>query len=61
MRPLLDELLAPDRLARQGLFAPAAVRALVDAHVEGRSDLRKPLWTILVLQLWLEAHRHPFV
>ena len=32
-----------------------AVRSLVDAHCSGKADLRKPLWTLLVLQLWLRA------
>ena len=55
MRPLMEELFAPERLRAQGLFRPEAVRSLVDAHCSGKADLRKPLWTLLVLQLWLRA------
>lgn len=55
MRPLMEELFAPGRLRAQGLFRPEAVRSLVDAHCSGKADLRKPLWTLLVLQLWLRA------
>lgn len=58
MRPLLEEMLAETRLRQQGIFAPQAVRALMEAHFSGRADMRKPLWTLLVLQLWLEAQRH---
>ncbi len=55
LRPLVEELLGEDFLRRQGLFNPAAVRALVDEHVSGRADRRKSLWTLLVLQLWWRA------
>ena len=57
LRPLLEEMLAPDRLLAEGIFEPRAIRALLDAHFSGRADLRKPLWSLLVFQLWREAHR----
>ena len=57
MRPLLEEMLGESRLRQQGIFAPQAVRALMEAHFSGRADMRKQLWTLLVLQLWLEAQR----
>lgn len=53
MRPLMEDLLNENHLRKQGIFAPKVVRALMDAHISGREDLRKPLWTLLVLQLWL--------
>ena len=56
LRPLVEELLGEDFLRRQGLFNPAAVRALVNEHVSGRADRRKSLWTLLVLQLWWRAN-----
>ena len=36
---------------------PAAVRALIEAHVARRRDNRRELWALLVLQLWSEACR----
>lgn len=57
LRPLVEELLGVEHLRQQGLFAPAVVRGLVDAHMSGKADLRKPLWTLLVLQLWLQHHK----
>jgi len=50
--PLMKELLAPEALEREGLFRPSAVGALVDAHLAGRSDERKRLWTLLAFRLW---------
>ncbi|WP_300706819.1 asparagine synthase (glutamine-hydrolyzing) [uncultured Desulfovibrio sp.] len=58
LRPLLEDMLAPARLREQGILDPQAARRLMDAHFSRRQDLRKPLWTLLVLQLWLEARGH---
>ncbi len=60
LKPLVDDLLGETHLKRQGLFNPKAVRALVDQHTSGRADRRKELWTLLVLQLWLE-HNKPSI
>jgi asparagine synthase (glutamine-hydrolysing) len=51
---LLDRQLEPDRLRRQGLLRPEAVSRLVAEHRAGVRDHRKPLWTLLMLQLWLD-------
>ncbi|MDE5833400.1 MAG: asparagine synthase (glutamine-hydrolyzing) [Desulfovibrio sp.] len=53
LKPLLLELCSPARLASQGIFNPEAVRTLMERHFSGAEDLRKPLWTLLVLQIWL--------
>ena len=54
LRPMLLDLLAEPRLRAQGMLDPQAVRVLVDEHLAGRADHRKPLWTLLMLQLWSE-------
>lgn len=54
LAPLLDRLLAPDRLRRQGLFRPEEVARRIREHREGVRDHRKPLWTLLMFQLWHE-------
>ncbi len=50
--PLMDSLLDPSRLARQGLFRPEEVARTVAEHRSGVRDHRKPLWTLLMFQLW---------
>jgi asparagine synthase (glutamine-hydrolysing) len=52
LRPLFEDLFSADSLARAGVFEPAAVRALLDRHLAGQADLRKPLWTIGAFLLW---------
>ena len=53
-RILADEL-NPDRLKRQGIFAPSTVQALLSEQLQGRADNRRILWNLLMFQLW---HRH---
>ncbi len=57
LRPLVEELLGDQFLQEQGLFHIPTVRNLVNAHMDGSKDLRKPLWTLLVLQLWWKAQK----
>ncbi len=57
MRPLMEDMLNVDTLRKQGIFNPQAVRKLMDLHISGLTDLRKPLWTLLVFQLWWQAHK----
>ena len=54
LRPLLEYHLSADRLRRQGLFRPEAVRNLVDAHMSKKMNCRKELFNLLVFQLWHE-------
>jgi asparagine synthase (glutamine-hydrolysing) len=54
LAPLLDSLLGRERLQRQGLFRPDEVARRVREHREGTRDHRKPLWTLLMFQLWYE-------
>ena len=53
--PLLDRLLGADRLRAQGLFDPSEVARRVAEHRAGVRDHRKPLWTLLMFQLWHET------
>ena len=52
LRPMMLDLLSAGQLTRQGIFEPAAVQKLIDDHLAGRSDNRKPLWTLLMFQMW---------
>ena len=52
---LLDEL-DTTRLQRDGFFRPEAVAALIDEHMRGRRDHRKPLWTLFMFQRWVDHY-----
>ena len=55
LREWSRDLLADDRLARQGLLHPARVRAAVARADLGQRVWQQRLWNLLMLQAWL-AH-----
>jgi asparagine synthase (glutamine-hydrolysing) len=52
LRPLFLDLFSDASLQRSGVFAPVATRALLERHLSGAADLRKPLWTLAMFLLW---------
>jgi asparagine synthase (glutamine-hydrolysing) len=52
LKELVSDMLAPDRIRRQGLFESTYVSRLLADHLAHRSDNRKQLWTLLMFQLW---------
>lgn len=52
LRPLAERLLAPERLAAQGLFRPDFHARYVVPHLGGRADYHAQVWTALMFQLW---------
>ncbi|MEF2146585.1 MAG: asparagine synthase (glutamine-hydrolyzing) [Desulfovibrionaceae bacterium] len=54
LRPWAEELLAPQRLEREGFFRSAPIRAAWQEHLSGRADNEYRLWNILMFQSWLE-------
>jgi len=59
LKGLMTDLLAPDRLKQQGLFRSEAVSRLVDEHIRGVRDHRKPIWTLLSFQIWYDQWINP--
>ena len=51
--PLLDSA----RLAAEGFFHPAPIRAKWAQHLSGRGDHTAALWAVLMFQAWLEENR----
>ena len=56
LRPMAEDLLAPDVIRRQGIFAPAAVTDVLERHTSGREDLSRQLWGLLTFAVWHETH-----
>ena len=55
LRPWAEELLAEDRLERQGYLAPGPVRCKWRQHLEGERNWQYHLWDVLMFQAWLES------
>ncbi len=54
LRPWAEDLLAEQRLRRQGLLDPVPIRRAWQLHLSGRQDLAYELWDILMLQAWID-------
>ncbi len=54
LAPMVDQLLGREHLHRQGIFRPDVVARLIEQHRAGVRDNRKPLWTLLMFQLWCD-------
>ena len=52
LRPLFEDLFSRRSLVASGVLAPEPVRALLDRHLAGGADLRKPLWTLAAFLMW---------
>jgi asparagine synthase (glutamine-hydrolysing) len=56
IRPMARDLLAPSKLRREGYLDPERVTKMLDEHEKGTLDHRKPLWTLLAFEMWLERY-----
>jgi asparagine synthase (glutamine-hydrolysing) len=54
LRPLVEEYLSAERVARRGLFDRAEVRRVVDENLSGREDNSLKVYQLLTLELWCE-------
>jgi len=52
LRPLFEDLFSAGSLEQSGFFEPKEARRLLDVHLAGKADLRKPLWTLGMFLLW---------
>jgi asparagine synthase (glutamine-hydrolysing) len=55
LREWAADLLAPDRLRREGYLAPEPITRAWDDHQAGRTDNSHLLWGVLMFQAWLET------
>jgi len=52
LKPLVEDLLSQDAVAAAGIFEPREVERFKQEHFDGRADHRKPLWALLMFELW---------
>lgn len=55
LRDWAEDLLSSDRLALDGIFTPPAVRKIWQEHLSGRANHQYQIWSILVLNSWLDG------
>jgi asparagine synthase (glutamine-hydrolysing) len=49
------ERFSAERVEARGLFNPQGITSLLDEHLSGQTDHRKPLFTLLAFDLWCDA------
>ena len=54
LKPLMERLLAPERLAARGLIDPSETRRLIDEHCAGRANHAHVLFSLMVFERWAE-------
>ncbi len=59
LREWASDLLAEDRLRREGFFQAATVRQKWSQHLAGSRNWQHDLWTVLMFQAWLEGAGKP--
>jgi asparagine synthase (glutamine-hydrolysing) len=52
LRPLVEKMLAPERLARQGLFRPSLFESHIRPHLDGVEDRTTFVWSMFMFQIW---------
>ncbi|MEM6491806.1 MAG: asparagine synthase-related protein, partial [Pseudomonadota bacterium] len=52
LRDWAEDLLSEPALEADDLLDPAPIRRLWAAHLDGRADETRRLWTVLMLQAW---------
>jgi asparagine synthase (glutamine-hydrolysing) len=59
LRPWADDLLAADRLRREGFFLAEPIRAIWEEHQHRTRDWEYHLWDVLMFQAWHERASAP--
>jgi asparagine synthase (glutamine-hydrolysing) len=56
LSPLMQDVLSPARLKREGLFNPAYVDKLKAEHLQGTANHSHQLWSLMMFEIWREAY-----
>jgi asparagine synthase (glutamine-hydrolysing) len=53
LKPMIDDLLSDETVARRGLFDASAVRGIIRENESGREDFSLHVFQLLTLELWI--------
>ncbi|MBM4314113.1 MAG: asparagine synthase (glutamine-hydrolyzing) [Deltaproteobacteria bacterium] len=56
LKGLMLDLLSPEKIKREVIFRPQKVQALMQDHLSGKKDNRKPLWALICYELWRQNY-----
>jgi len=52
LRPLMDDLLSPERIKKAGFFTPSYIDQLRRSHIEGHANNSHQLWSLMTFEIW---------
>lgn len=52
LKELFQDTFASDRIRREGIFNPDFISRMLNDHLAGKADNRKPLWTLFMFEQW---------
>lgn len=58
LRKWAEELLAEERLGREGFFQAGPIRIAWEEHLSGQRNRQQELWPVLMFQVWLAENQH---
>lgn len=56
LKPMMLDLLHPDRIKSQGFFNPEMINRLVDEHLKGVENHSHKLWALMVFEQWYDLY-----
>jgi asparagine synthase (glutamine-hydrolysing) len=54
LKPLMDDLLSPKMIEKDGYFNSQAVEKMIKRTIEGKQDFSYQIWALLMFKLWKE-------
>jgi asparagine synthase (glutamine-hydrolysing) len=59
LQPMMQEVLSPGRLDREGIFNSAWVEKLKSEHIQGSANHSHQLWALMVFEIWRDQYLKP--
>ena len=56
LKPMISEMLEPERVRARGLFQPAEVTKIVRDHAEKKRDNTFKIWALVMLEAWFQLY-----
>lgn len=56
LRPLIQELLGPSYLKKQGIFSNKVWGNIINPHLQGKIDFTQKVWTLFMFQMWFSRY-----
>jgi asparagine synthase (glutamine-hydrolysing) len=56
LRPVMEDVLSPARIKRDGFFNAGYIERLKDEHLKGKANHSHQLWSLMVFGIWSDMY-----